>query len=96
MQALQASPVTYEPMINKGRVPNANQDQATEGTCNQAGNETRGNVLVHGLWETGRGCVLDICISDTDAKSYADKTPKTVLENHAKRKKAKYLYIYLT
>ena len=42
---------------------------------------------MHGLWETGSGCVLDICISDTDAKSYADKTPKKVLENHEKRKK---------
>ena len=48
-------------------------------------------MLVHGLWETGSGCVLDICISDTDAKSYADKTSKRVLEDHAKRKKAKYL-----
>ena len=90
MQALQASKISYEPMINNGRGRNANQGQAKEGTGNQAGAKARGNVLVHGLWETGSGCVLDICISDTDAKSYADKSSKTVLENHAKRKKAKY------
>ena len=34
---------------------------------------------------------MDICISDTDARSYADKTSKRVLEDHAKRKKSKYL-----
>ena len=49
MQALQASKVTYEPMNNNGRGPNANQDQATEGTVNQAGKAARDDVLVHGL-----------------------------------------------
>ena len=34
---------------------------------------------------------MDICISDTDARSYADKTSKRVLEDHAKIKKSKYL-----
>ena len=82
-------------MINDGRGPNANQGQATEGTGNQASQEARGDVLVHGLWETGSGCVLDICISDTDARSYADKTSKRVLEDHAKRKKSKYLQQWL-
>ena len=67
-------------MINNGRGPSANQDQATENTVNQAGEEARGDVLVHGLWETESRCALDICISDTDAKSYADKSSKTVLE----------------
>ena len=88
-QALQASKVSYEPMINNSRGPNADQGRATEGTGNQAGQEARGDVLVHGLWETGSGCILDICISDTDARSYADKTSKQVLEDHAKRKKSK-------
>ena len=48
-------------------------------------------MLVHGLWETGSSCVLDICIPDTNATSSADKTPKKVLETHVKRKKDKYL-----
>ena len=34
---------------------------------------------------------MDICISDTDVKSYTDKISKRVLENHVKRKKGKYL-----
>ena len=89
MQALQVSKVSYELMINNGRGPNANQGQATDGTGNQGGEEARGDVLVHGLWETGSGCVLDICITDTDTNSYADKTSKKVLETHVKRKKEK-------
>ena len=52
-------------------------------------------MLVHGLWETGSGCVLDICIPDTDARSFANKTSKRVLEDHAKRKKSKYLQLCL-
>ena len=47
--------------------------------------------MVHGLWETGSGYVLDVCISDTDANSYKDKTLKKVLEEHVKRKKDKYV-----
>ena len=48
-------------------------------------------MLVRGLWETGSSCVLGICITDTDATSYTDKTSKKVLETHVKRKKDKYL-----
>ena len=79
-------------MINNGRGPNdTTQRRTTEGTRNQAGKKSHGDVLVHGLWETGSSCVLNICITDTDAPSYSDKTSKKVLETHAKRKKDKYL-----
>ena len=79
-------------MINNGRGLNdTTQRRATEGTRNQAGKESRGDVLVHGLWETGSECVLEICILDTNANSYKDKTSKKVLEEHVKRKKDKYL-----
>ena len=37
---------------------------------NHAGNEAWGNVLVHGLWVKGSGCMLDIRVTDIDAKSY--------------------------
>ena len=62
--ALQASKITYEPMINNGRGLNdATQRRGTQGSGNQAGKESRGDVLVRGLWETGTSCVLDICIT---------------------------------
>ena len=79
-------------MINNGRGANdPKRRRTTVGTGNQAGKESRGVVLVHGLSETGSSCVLDICITDTNAPCYADKTLKKVLETHVKRKKDKYL-----
>ena len=79
-------------MINNGRGLNdATQRRATQGSGNQAGKESRGDVLVRGLWETVSSCVLDICITDTDQPSYKDQTLKKVLEGHVKKKKDKYL-----
>ena len=40
-------------------------------TGNQAGEEARGDALVHGLWDKSFGCVLDTRVTDTDARSYA-------------------------
>ena len=92
MQALQTSKVTCEPMIDDGRGPNdPTQRRITQGSGNQAGKDSCGDVLVHGLWETGSSCVLDICITDTNVTSHADKTSKKVLETYVKRKKDKYL-----
>ena len=48
-------------------------------------------MLVHGLWERGSGCVLDIRITGTDANSYKDISLAKVLERAAKAKKEKYL-----
>ena len=38
-----------------------------------------------------RCMVLDICVTDTDAKSYVSSASKKVLERAAKKKKDKYL-----
>ena len=56
-----------------------------------AGDETRGNVKIHGLWEKGIACILDIRITDTNAKSYHNIASSKVLERAAKVKKDKYL-----
>ena len=55
------------------------------------GDEARGDVMVHGLWEKGSNCVLDIQVCDTDAKSYQSIASAKVLERAAKVKKSKYL-----
>ena len=89
--ALTASKVTYEPMITYGRNQTACQPSAPQGTGNALGEEARGDVLIHGLWKRGSGCVLDIRITDTDGHSYLILTSKNVLERAAKAKKDKYL-----
>ena len=89
--ALTNTKVTYEPKIFYGKETLACQpspDQPQDSRA--AGNEARGDVLVHSLWEKGSGCVLDICVTDTDARSYQSITSRKVLERAAKRKKDKY------
>ena len=48
-------------------------------------------MKVHGLWDKGSDCILDIQVTDTDAKSYQSITSEKVLERAAKVKKSKYL-----
>ena len=53
------------------------------------GDEARGDVAVYGLWKKSETCILDICVTDVDAKSYASCASKKVLERAAKKKKDK-------
>ena len=57
---------------------------------NTAGEEARGDVAVHGLWKRGQTCIMDIRVTDTDAKSYANSSSAKVLERAAKVKRDKY------
>ena len=76
--ALTAGKATYKTMISYGRNQTAGQPSAPKGTGNALGEEARGDVLIHGLWKRGSGCVLDIRITDTDGHSYLILTSKTV------------------
>ena len=90
--ALTKSKVSYEPTIYYGRGVTARQPTASRQTgSNVAGDEARGDVKIHGLWEKGSDCILDIRITDTDAKSYQNIASAKVLERAAKVKKDKYL-----
>ena len=55
------------------------------------GDEARGDVAIQGIWKRGETCILDICVTDTDAKAYKGLSSRTVLEAAARVKKAKYL-----
>ena len=90
-QALITGTITYKPSISYGRNLTAGQPEVPQGTGNQLGAKAIGDVLVHGLWERGSGCVLDIRITDTYAHSYKDISSVKVLERATKAKKAKYL-----
>ena len=46
--------------------------------------------MVRGLRKCGEVHILDVCVTDTDAKSYCGSTSVKVLENVAREKKAKY------
>jgi hypothetical protein len=53
--------------------------------------EIRGDVSIRGLWNRGTDCIIDVRVTDTDAKSNLSKDPAKVLEAHEKEKKKKYL-----
>ena len=90
-QALSKGRISYEPLINYGRHSTAAMPCAASTTGNQAGEEARGDVLVHGLWTKGTGCVLDTRVTDTDDRSYAQLSSAHVLKAAEKIKKDKYL-----
>ena len=90
--ALTSSKVSYEPTIYFGRGVTASQPTTTQATGRNApGDDARGDVKIHGLWEKGSDCILDIRITDTDARSYQSSSSRKVLERAAKEKKDKYL-----
>ena len=53
--------------------------------------ERRGDLLVRGLWERSKYCVIDVKITDVNQPSYIKRCPKKVLESAEKSKKTKYL-----
>ena len=91
--ALTRTKVSYEPTIFYGKDVNAIQaSETTQQTgSNAAGDKARGDVSINGLWKKGQTCILDIRVTDTDAKSYASSSLSKVLEKAAKVKKDKYL-----
>ncbi len=53
--------------------------------------ELRGDLCIRGFWTRGTDCIIDVRVTDTDAKSYLSRDPAKVLETHEKEKKKKYL-----
>jgi hypothetical protein len=51
--------------------------------------EDRGNILVRGLWARGTDCIIDVHITDVDAKSQRPQDPHKVLKAHEREKKKK-------
>ena len=95
--ATSAGKVSYEPPTFHGRYILASQQVTRSSRANNKtlGPDARGDVMVHGLWKTGQSCVLDVRVSDTDAKSYKSKSSAKVLEAAEKEKKDKYLHACL-
>jgi hypothetical protein len=53
--------------------------------------ELRGDLLIRGFWGHGTDCIIDVSVTDTDAKSNLSKDPAKVPEAHEREKKRKYL-----
>jgi hypothetical protein len=53
--------------------------------------EERGDVLIRGLWQKVTDAIIDVRITDLDAKTDIYRSPMKVLAQHERAKKRKYL-----
>ena len=90
-QTLTKGRVSCDPLIKYGRDASAMMPWPATTTGNHAGEEARGDVLIHGLWIKGNGCVLVTWVTDTDVRSYSDLSSSKVPKNTETMRKDKYL-----
>jgi hypothetical protein len=56
-----------------------------------SGDEEHGDLLIHGFWAHETDAIIDVHVTDTDAKSYHSLNPHKVLAQQDHEKKKKYL-----
>jgi hypothetical protein len=57
----------------------------------RTGDKDRGDLLIRGFWARGTDAIVDVRVTDTDAKSYCSPNPHKVLAQQERKKKKKYL-----
>lgn len=99
-RALTPSRVRDEPSIYPSRscAPSTASQQPTSPVrrnLQKTAGDERGDISIRGLWSRGVDCIIDVRVTDTDAKSYKDQDPSKVLANQEREKKRKYLNLLL-
>jgi hypothetical protein len=84
-QALTPSTVTDEPLIQPSRDMQVSGTNRTEPSP-----ELRGDIAVHGFWNSSQTAIFDVRITDTDQPSHRNTDPTKVLLRQEKEKKDKY------
>ena len=82
-RAFSPSAVQDEPIIT----PVQDNNQPGDSTDD----EKRGDLLVRGLWEKAKHCVIDVRITDINQPYQINKNPHKLLKDHENKKKKKYL-----
>jgi hypothetical protein len=99
-KALTPSAVRVEPLIqldsststgSKAPTTPSDNPPASPDTDYSDHDGKRGDLLVRGLFQRGMDCIIDVRVTDLDAKSYRNQDPAKVLANQEKQKKSKYL-----
>ncbi len=91
-KALVPSAVCDEPRIHPccPAVPAPTKEEPVK-RINLLIDDDRGNILVRGMWARGTDCIIDVQVTNTDAKLQCHKDPKKILAQHKREKKRKYL-----
>jgi hypothetical protein len=91
-KALTPSAICNKPLIHPCRAAEKITTCPTKPTSDKpASEDDRGDILLHGFWARGTDCIVDVRVTDTDAKSYRHRDPAKVLITQEKEKKRKYL-----
>jgi hypothetical protein len=89
------SAVRDEPRIYPGRpaatMPDLDPADPSVTRYPRKEGDERGDVLIRGLWARGTDCIIDVRVTNLDAKSNISRDPDKVLEAHEKEKRKKYL-----
>ena len=83
--ALSPSAVRDEPQIYLSQ----NSQEGDEG--DRRSKSDRGDLLARFFWETGHDCIMDVQVTNLDAKSYQNRSPASILSQMERNKKRKYL-----
>jgi hypothetical protein len=91
-KALAPSAVRDEPKIytcrnSEEKSEKENQANSVKRLFRNNRNEDRGDILIRGLWWRSTDCIIDVRITDVDAKSNRSKDSDKVLEAHKQEKK---------
>jgi hypothetical protein len=75
----------------KDRIGPAKPFQSTQLSQEDQGEALIHGFLIHGLWARGMDWIINVCITDADAKSNCSRDPLKVLTAHKCKEKKKYL-----
>ena len=87
-KALPPSAVCEEPFIHS-RTKEPKGSNCTDEIIST--DNERGDILIRGFWSRGTHCVVDVRVTDTDAKTYQARDPIKILASQEKSKKSQYL-----
>ena len=83
--------ITPGSAVDLRKADTAPVEKLPHASSRKSGEGERGDVMIRGLWQTGTECIIDVRVTDTDAKSNLSSPPATVLAKHERQKKKKYL-----
>jgi hypothetical protein len=93
-KALAPSAVRVEPMMHSRRTAEetkAKEPKPPVQRLSRSSDEERGDLLIRGFWARGTDVIIDVPVTDTDAKSYLSWDPHKVLASQEREKNKKHL-----
>ena len=89
--AIRDEPAIF-PVSSAYKADSAKESDTVQALSSSNSNEgDRGDLLVRGLWNHGVETIIDVRVTDLDAKSQSQRKVASILRSHEKEKRDKYL-----